>query len=68
MSNDDDFDCQQPGLVGGNSSRLQVLPGETQGESGYFSGHDDADNDADAVDDDVISGDDDDDEDVIKKI
>ena len=50
LSNDDDFDCQQPGLVGENSSRLRVLPGAAQGGSGYFSGHDD-DNDADAVDD-----------------
>ena len=51
LSNDDDFNCETPGLVGENSSRLRVLPGATQGESGYFSGHDDADNDADAVDD-----------------
>ena len=44
-------DCEAPGLVGENSSRLRVLPGAAQGGSGYFSGHDDADNDADAVDD-----------------
>ena len=46
---------------------MQALPGEAQGGSGYFSDHDDADNDADAVDDDVI-GDDDDDKEKMKMV